>query len=270
MNFSVKLFVWPVLKYNQRIPLFQVKWVFLSYLYIELIQLQTILLKTMNSASLSFSLCKPEATLILLQTSFAQGEFFLLIKDKKPFYISWSACGGDNCGSFITVQLPKDLCSYPKIWAITPWEFAGSLVNAWVNPLLCISRCTKSTKKTPKLPVLPELFSMQRKRFQMWKELCFSRSVTEEVESPCPGCHRCLEEPRSRGQPTPAPAAASCRTEALVHATLSRESSAPGRLQAMSTGSGLDSITLLGGAHSTCFAEPLSIIITSPFCYSDD
>lgn len=61
---------------------------------------------------------------------------------------------------------------------------------------------------------------------------------------------------RRRGQPSPAPAA-SCRTEVLVDAMLPRESSAPGRLQGMSIGSGLDSITILGSAHSNCFAEPL-------------
>lgn len=57
------------------------------------------------------------------------------------------------------------------------------------------------------------------------------------------------EGTRSRGQPSPAPAAASCRTGVLEHAMLPRESSAPGL--------GLDSITIWGSAHSNCFAEPL-------------
>lgn len=66
MNFLVKLFVWLVLKCNQRIPLFHLKWVVLSYLHTELIELKTILLKTINPVSLPFSICKPEATLIIL------------------------------------------------------------------------------------------------------------------------------------------------------------------------------------------------------------
>lgn len=66
MNFLVKLFVWLVLKCNQRIPLFHLKWVVLSYLHTELIELKTVLLKTINPVSLPFSICKPEATLIIL------------------------------------------------------------------------------------------------------------------------------------------------------------------------------------------------------------
>lgn len=159
-----------------------------------------------------------------------------------------------------TTVAASSLCSYPKIWATTPWEFAGSLQNGWVKPLLCIPRCTKSTKKTPKLDVLPELLGMQR-RLRMWKKLCFGRWVTEEVETPWPGCHRCLKEQGAEDSP------------ALLLLLL------PAGLGSWSMPCCPGNPQLQGWAWiPSPFEEvltptvllSLSIIITSPSCYSDD
>lgn len=142
-----------------------------------------------------------------------------------------------------------------------------SLVNAWVKLLFCIPRCTKSTKKTPNFPVLTELLSMQRQHLQMWKRLCFSRWVTEEVESPCPGCHRCLEKQRVEDSPPLLLLPAGLRYWCMPHC--------PGnpQLQAGSRACPLAQAWIpspFWGVLTPTVLLSLSIIIASPSHYSDD
>lgn len=94
---------------TKRIPLFQVKWVFLSYLHTELIKVKTIFWKPWTQLLSHSALANLRQCWYYCRHHLHRKNFFFWLKTKKPFYISWSACAGDNCGSFITVQLSQDL-----------------------------------------------------------------------------------------------------------------------------------------------------------------
>lgn len=169
-----------------------------------------------------------------------------------------------------TTVAASSLCIYSKVCAVIPRSepsHHGSLQEVWWMhesvPYSASPHAQKALKRHPNSPFLLSSSACKRQSLQMWKGICFSRWVTEEAESPWPGCQRCLEE--QGGQPSPAPAA-SCRTEVLVAAMLPRESSAPGSSRACPLAQAWIPSPFWEVLTPTVLLS-LSIIITSPSHY---